>query len=226
MPKLNAYLIKENYKQVEEIREIDYQVPTFAEFMKTYEGGMNYADLKGGDIMTPRSYGPGNDQSTEQTVKYVGKQAVSKTASSLLGPAALPIGVGLRQASEGADMASEVFLSLCSSCIKGVDKEVTNNPERLFEEIMKKAENKEKSEFAKWMNELGGDLIKSGIGNTLGEFVSHSSGGVGNAFNFLSEGYEQYENADETASHIKFVLHLAHLEKGVDYDSNCKVCNS
>jgi hypothetical protein len=36
MPK-NPYLIKENYKKVEEVREIDNKVPSFEEFMETYE---------------------------------------------------------------------------------------------------------------------------------------------------------------------------------------------
>jgi hypothetical protein len=36
MPK-NTYFIKENYKKVEEVREIDNEVPTFEKFMETYE---------------------------------------------------------------------------------------------------------------------------------------------------------------------------------------------
>ncbi|CAI2193748.1 5429_t:CDS:1, partial [Funneliformis geosporum] len=47
------------------------------------------------------SYGPGNNQSSEEIAKHVGKKVVSKTAGSLLGPAALPIGAGLKFASEG-----------------------------------------------------------------------------------------------------------------------------
>ena len=47
MPKLNSYLIKENYKQVEEVREINNKVPSFEEFMKGYknDGEVNYDDL-------------------------------------------------------------------------------------------------------------------------------------------------------------------------------------
>jgi len=45
MVKENIIIPKENYEQVEEVREIDYQVPSFEEFMKSYEGGVNYADL-------------------------------------------------------------------------------------------------------------------------------------------------------------------------------------
>lgn len=49
---------KENYKQVEEVREINNEIPSFEEFMKTYEGDVNYADLSGGDIRDSEGYGP------------------------------------------------------------------------------------------------------------------------------------------------------------------------
>ena len=60
MPKQNPYLIKENYKKVEEVREIDnkYEIPTLEEFMNSYEGSVNYADLNSDDIGTPKGYGP------------------------------------------------------------------------------------------------------------------------------------------------------------------------
>ena len=56
----NQYLIKENYKKVEEVREIDnkYEIPTLEEFMNSYEGSVNYADLNSDDIGTPKGYGP------------------------------------------------------------------------------------------------------------------------------------------------------------------------
>ena len=42
-----------------ELKE-EYKVPSFEEFMKTYEsdGNLNYDDLSGGDIGTPKGYGP------------------------------------------------------------------------------------------------------------------------------------------------------------------------
>ena len=53
---------KENYKKVEEVREIDskYETPSFEEFMKTYESdeNLNYDDLNSGDIGTQKGYGP------------------------------------------------------------------------------------------------------------------------------------------------------------------------
>jgi hypothetical protein len=68
MPKQNPYLIKENYKKVEEVREIKNEVPSFEEFMKTYEGGVNYADLNSDDIGTQKGYGPCPD-SCEQMLR-------------------------------------------------------------------------------------------------------------------------------------------------------------
>jgi len=54
MPKQNPYLIKENYKKTETVQELkdEYKIPTFEEFMKTYEsdGNLNYDDLNGGSV--------------------------------------------------------------------------------------------------------------------------------------------------------------------------------
>ena len=62
MPKQNPYLIKENYKKVEEVREIKNEYPNFEEFMKTYEydANLNYDDLSGGGIGEVKGYGPCN----------------------------------------------------------------------------------------------------------------------------------------------------------------------
>jgi len=61
MTKNNIYLPKENIPKTEEVREMDnkYEIPSFEEFMKTYEeSNLNYDDLRGGDIGTPKGYGP------------------------------------------------------------------------------------------------------------------------------------------------------------------------
>ena len=50
----NTYLIKENYKKVEEVREIDNQVPSYEEFMKNYEGDERVNNSYENEI---RSYG-------------------------------------------------------------------------------------------------------------------------------------------------------------------------
>jgi len=68
MPKNNIYLPKENYKQVEEIREINYQVPSFEEFMRNYERdekvGESYENEINGhdDIRIKKGYGPTTTQ--------------------------------------------------------------------------------------------------------------------------------------------------------------------
>ena len=69
MPKQNPYIIPQevNKKPFETIYELrnEYKVPSYEEFMKTYENGTNYADLEGGDISAGGSYGPGNSQSNQ-----------------------------------------------------------------------------------------------------------------------------------------------------------------
>jgi len=60
MPK-NTYFIKENYKKVEEVREIDnkYEIPTYEEFLNNYnQDQVNYSDLTNIDISSSKGYGP------------------------------------------------------------------------------------------------------------------------------------------------------------------------
>ncbi|CAI2180336.1 6194_t:CDS:2 [Funneliformis geosporum] len=72
------------------------------------------------------------------------------------------------------------------------------------------------------MGELGVDLMKDGVGNIIGEIASHSSGGVSNFFDSTSEYYGQLGDAEDTVSHLKLITHLAHLNKGINYDPDCK----
>jgi|SRR3954451_1581024 len=64
MPKQNPYLIKENYKKVEEIREIKNEFPSYEEFMKNYESDKKVNesyDLEvdsHGDIRESKKSGP------------------------------------------------------------------------------------------------------------------------------------------------------------------------
>ena len=58
---VNEKFIIENKKPVETVCEIkeEYKVPSFEEFMKTYEDGdLNYDDLSGGSVGEAKGYGP------------------------------------------------------------------------------------------------------------------------------------------------------------------------
>jgi hypothetical protein len=59
MTKTNEYILPKEkpFETVCEIKD-EYQVPSFEEFVKTYEGGVNYADLSGGDVGEVKGYGP------------------------------------------------------------------------------------------------------------------------------------------------------------------------
>jgi len=58
MPK-NTYFIKENYKKIEEVREVENQIPSYEEFVKTYQQEqVNYEDLTHTDIGSSKNYGP------------------------------------------------------------------------------------------------------------------------------------------------------------------------
>jgi hypothetical protein len=63
MPKINEWVIPKNIgKPVETVYEIknEYDVPSFEEFMKSYESDskVNYDDLSGGGLDEVKGYGP------------------------------------------------------------------------------------------------------------------------------------------------------------------------
>jgi len=66
----NNLIPKENFKKVEEVREIDYKVSSFEEFMKSYEADEEVVDNyelevdSYGDLRVDKSYGPGSNQSS------------------------------------------------------------------------------------------------------------------------------------------------------------------
>ncbi|WNE40915.1 MAG: hypothetical protein mread185_000372 [Mycoplasmataceae bacterium] len=160
--------------------------------------------------LTGPQYGPGNEQSREKTAKYAGKRVLSSVAGELLGPAALPIGLGLKHVSDFWDMQGQLH-----KIVSGATKR---------EDILRNLKNidlGEKSEFAKWMEELGGDLMKSGFGNSLGEFASNSSSSLGGTANIFSNIIEAYSEAKDNA---ELTLHILHLSLGNSYDPNCEIC--
>jgi len=58
MPK-NTYFIKENYKKVEEVREIENQVPSLEGFLENNnQEQLDYDDLTYNDISSSKVYGP------------------------------------------------------------------------------------------------------------------------------------------------------------------------
>jgi hypothetical protein len=56
----NGIPFEVNKKPIELVQELKNEVPSFEEFMKTYEsdGNLNYDDLNGGDIGEAKGYGP------------------------------------------------------------------------------------------------------------------------------------------------------------------------
>src|SRR5436190_7539868 len=104
MTKQNPYVIpKENYKKVEIVQELKNEgaVLSYEEFLKTYEGNVNYADLEDGDISVNKSYGPGNEQS--KTVAKVASGIGVAAVTAFCPPVGIIVGTGV--AFEGATLA-------------------------------------------------------------------------------------------------------------------------
>ena len=108
----------ENKKPVELVQELkdEYQVPSFEEFMKGYEGdeavSKNYQDEfdSYGDIRINRSYGPGNSQSSEENVAKAGR-FVTGTFLTVATIACPPAG-----------LTAAATLSVAGPVIKGVTR--------------------------------------------------------------------------------------------------------
>ena len=70
----NLIVPKEKLAQVEEVREIEnkYEVPSYEEFMKTYEsdGNLNYDDLNGGNVGEAKGYGPCPGSDDEKKIAF------------------------------------------------------------------------------------------------------------------------------------------------------------
>lgn len=51
--------VKKPFETVYELKD-EYEIPTFEEFMKSYEndGSLNYSDLSGGSVGEVKGYGP------------------------------------------------------------------------------------------------------------------------------------------------------------------------
>jgi len=96
MPKLNPYLIENKQAQIEEIREIDYQVPSYEEFMKTYEPSEEIEILTETEyqdrLLHGPQYGPGNEQS-RSVAKKIGSIALATTYFTPLGAVTGPMTV-------------------------------------------------------------------------------------------------------------------------------------
>ena len=94
MPKLNPYLIKENYKKVEEVREINTEIPSYEEFMKNYESNEEVEILTEAEYqdraLHGSQFGPGNEQSRD-VAKKVGSIALATTYFSPLGAVTAPM---------------------------------------------------------------------------------------------------------------------------------------
>lgn len=72
MPKNNPYYIpKENYKKVEEVREIENEIPSYEEFLENYnQEQVNYDDLTHENISLDRGYGPCNWNNPRCSCRY------------------------------------------------------------------------------------------------------------------------------------------------------------
>jgi len=74
-------VIENQIPKTETIYELKNEIPSFEEFMKTYERGINYDDLNSWDISEVRGYGPnpGNDgkgKKKSNSIEYNGQHLI------------------------------------------------------------------------------------------------------------------------------------------------------
>lgn len=151
MPKINPHLI-ENKKSIELVQELEKYEIKKSPLSIAARGKVINKSGSGYVSEDREGYGPGNSQSSDEVARYAGKQAVSRVTGSLLGPAALPVGAGLKVASQTIDMMPKAALMLIGIGADG--KRAKSESERhklvddFFEGLINSSE-AEKSGFAK-----------------------------------------------------------------------------
>ena len=229
MPKQNPYLIKENYKKVEEVREIENkelitpeeqtklvdklvknEIPSYEEFMKTYqedEGVIDnyYYEIDSyGDIRIVKCYGPGF---WDEFGGPVSKTLISMGASALIlgtGGAAAPIVIG------GAALAAG------GKGVKELGKELDCG-------------------VLEWIGDTACDTgigtLTGSIAGGSGSLASHISketakGGhvVAGVMRTAKFSHDTYGKAEVGAECHYRKEHRKHQERGVRYDSDCPFC--
>ena len=228
MPKLNPYLIpKENYKKVEEVREIDnkYEIPSFEEFMKTYEydESLNYDDLNSWDISEVKGYGPGNGQSSpfggsrsitgfpsnHPTERYFRRQR-ERHREEELNRAVLFV----------AETAIKATAVSTLTTLTGGLAPVIGGGAWIGGEWLKSNSDEFLQFLGRGMSDLGGGMFSGGLfaNSTVGEFARKSGIDLKKLENFF-----EIKGKAETGWAI--AEHNRHKNEGRDYKSNCELCN-
>ena len=235
MPKQNPYLIKENYKQVEEVsyleeketvtpeeqakivdKLIKNEIPSYEEFMKTYQEEERVIDSyyyevdSHGDIRVVKCYGPGNETSKE-VVKVVGKTVISVGAAGAIlatGGAAAPVVLGAALASGG---------KLAEVAGKELD-----------------------CEFLEWIGDTASDTginmltgslagATSSVPNNLARHIATATdrGGpvVAALMRAAKEGYDNVSEIMGNCEKAARFYHAFHRDDGISYKSDCPICN-
>lgn len=232
MVKENIIIPKENYEQVEEVREIDYQVPSFEEFMKSYEGGVNYADLNNWDVRTPKSYGPGNSQSGGFPDPFPSFSGSSKSRSITGLPSNDPIERFERQQRDRRrnEELNRTTLFVTKTVAKATAATVLTTATGglapfigggawIGGEWLKSNSDEFLQFLGGGMSDLGSGMFSGGLfaSSTIGEFARKSGIDLKKLENFF-EIKGKVETGWAIAEHNK------HRNEGISYKSNCELC--
>src|SRR6185369_10421740 len=221
MTKNNGNLIpKENYKQVEEIREIDYKVPSYEEFMKNYEGKVNYDDLSGGDISVGKGYGPGNTHSSyggtpRNNREWRNWESSGGRSVSSPGP--------FQSIGESAGFVVETYLKASAAAMittaTGGLAPIVGGSMWIGGELLQSTNDS-------FLRFVGSNVKSIGNGTFFGGlFANLTIGEVAKKVGISFETLEWlYETKGTTETIYAMGKHSEHRNRGISYDSDCEVC--
>ena len=191
-----------------------YEIPSFEEFMKTYqidEANEFLTEIEYQDrVLHGPQYGPGNEQSNSSSsdreakrlLAYMGKQVrdmvVNEIISETFGFGAFaPVGT------------AQVMVS------KLIEQEAGNN--------------KELKELSEKLASDGMSMLRSGAMDALGGLAFQlsyelSEKGLNKTADFIEAAQESYKTYENTKPYFEVVKHFGHLNEGKEYVSGCKVC--
>ena len=207
MPKQNPYLIKENKTQVEEVREIDYQVPSYEEFMRNYENDKKVSESyelevdSYRDLRVDKSYGPGSSQSSysddsdEARMNRYYARTTTNMATNVVSKAAGPVG----------------------SVVNGVVGAATTLVSEIGYACSSDSDTKDAWKYA---SEIGQGMM---TGAVVGDFVDNLRLPYG-----LKKGWDLWQDFEAKGGKSRLMVdyHVYHNTNGESYSSYCEVCKS
>lgn len=219
MPKINPYLIpKETQIKTEEVRYLNTEIPSYEEFMKTYEPSDFVETIIEAEwqdrLLNGPQFGPGNANSKDnfKTAMRIGISTAAPVLILASGGAAAPFVIGGAAAWGGGKVVKKVGKELDCEVLEWVGSTVEDIGFGTTTGAVAGA--------------FGGMSGASSLASHIARDGTRSGVAIGAAMKTTKYSYDLYEGSKEYAELEARKDHRKHQERGINYDSNCPVCTN